>query len=89
MRKKIKLVNCLKCGKIFDNAYRKTKWTKLCCSRICARDARIKSYIVANREERHRLRAEGRCIICKEKVTPIVVIHQLCSKHKEKNAQKK
>ena len=35
-------------------------------------------------EKRHKLRAENRCIICGEKVKPIIVYHQYCLKHKPK-----
>jgi len=47
------------------------------------KERRIKQ-IQKNKERRHKLRAQHRCIICGVKIKPIIVYHQFCPKHKPK-----
>lgn len=44
------------------------------------RDAQNKN----KKKQRRKLRAENRCIICAEKIKPIIIYHQYCKKHKPK-----
>ena len=74
------MINCEQCGKKFNNAYKNSRWCKISCSRECGRKLRKKEYVRINRENRQKLRADGRCIICKKKVKPIIVINQLSLK---------
>ena len=53
----------------------------------CLRRQREIKQNISRREQRKKLRAEHRCIICKKKVKPVIVYHQYCSDHKPKNSQ--
>ena len=83
--KKENIVKCENCGKIFDNYYLlKTRWREFNCTTKCARESRRKYQVLKNKERRHRLRKEHRCIICAKKIKPIIVYHQFCLEHKPK-----
>ena len=53
-------------------------------TRECKRHNTMKKHNKKRREKRKKLRTEHRCIICGEKVKPIIVYHQYCKKHKPK-----
>ena len=82
--KKQNIVECEVCGKKFDNYYKRGRFVEKACSRSCVRKLRLKEYIKINREKRHKLRAEHKCIICAKEIKPIIVYHQFCPKHKPK-----
>jgi len=83
------IIKCENCGKSFNNYYKKTRWRKIACSRECARILRRKFQVLKNKERRHKLREEHRCIICGRKVKPIIVYPQYCFKHKPKSKKEK
>ena len=80
MRKQ-NLVECELCCKIFNNAYRNSKWKKIGCNK-CYKELRRLDNIKKNKKRRHELRKEHRCIICAKKVKPTITYHQYCPKHK-------
>jgi len=85
MVKKENIVTCRNCGRSFDNYYRvKSKWREFNCSRECAKIQRKKHQFLKNKERRHKLRKEHKCIICKEKIKPVIIYNQFCPKHKQK-----
>lgn len=84
MRKE-NIVTCKECGNAFNNYYSsKARWRKLTCSKECARKLRRRYQVLKNKERRHKLRAEHKCIICAEKIKPVIIYHQFCPKHKPK-----
>jgi len=88
--KKENIVICENCGRNFNNYYtNKGKYRKFACSRECGKILRLKATFLKNKERRHQLRKEHRCIVCKIKVKPVISYHQFCPKHKPKSKQKK
>jgi len=89
MTYKYNIVKCENCGKEFNNFYRKTRWTKIGCSRLCQNTLKRKFYNQIKKERRHKLRAEHKCIVCATIIKPIIVYPRCCEKHKPKKKNEK
>ena len=89
MVRKTNIVNCEECGKRFDNDYRTRKWSKLGCSRLCARALREKRNVIVAKQRRQKRREEHKCIYCGDDVKTKITYHQCCEKHHKQNIETK